>query len=449
MNRLGLGERAPWRGFPAVVRNGDLGALKDQPEYVAAKAGDQEAALNLVERLITDDTLEQLRAVIGSDRPRLLPVMAVEDTGTNRIPLAMAEVIADRLGLDVELGITQYEKVSRTGTGSDHRLAFNPTFEGKVEPGQKYLILDDTLTMGGTISSLRGYIENRGGNVVAAAVMTAHAGALNLPVKPGMLDAIAAKHGPAMDTFWKETFGYGIDQLTQGEAGHLKAAPTVDAIRARIIAARDEGVERLDAGRATTPSTAAQSVESDENTESADVSADVLEVAQGLEREQQSSLEAAPVEQTYQENLELYVEAKHDQVGRLADRLESMIEQQEARMQQAQAAAPGLLSMPGTKRAWQAQQTQQQARLQSLHNRLEAVREIKEGMGVHGPRVDELATRKMRAENPELASDWDSMQEAARRNQATARQKDRAPERTQERAQEGKGRGNSLTRTPT
>lgn len=445
MSKFGLGERAPWREFPAVVRNGDLGALKDQPEYVAAKGGDQEAALNLVDRLITDETLEQLRAVIGSDRPRLLPVMAVEDTGTNRIPLAMAEVIADRLGLDIELGITQYEKVSRTGAGSDHRLAFNPTFEGNVEPGQKYLILDDTLTMGGTISSLRGYIENRGGNVVAAAVMTAHAGALNLPVKPGMLDAIAAKHGPAMDTFWKETFGYGIDQLTQGEAGHLKAATTVDAIRARIIAARDEGIERLDAGRATAPAPGAQSVtvEGDENTESADVSADVLEVAQGLEREQQSSLEAAPVEQTYQENLELYVEAKHDQVGRLADRLESMIEQQEARMQQA-AAAPGLLSLPSTKRAWQAQQTQQQARLQSLHNRLEAVREIKEGMGVHGPRVDELATRKMRAENPELASDWDSMQEAARRNQATARQKDRAPERTQER-----GRGNSLARMPT
>ena len=32
---------------------------------------------------------------------------------------------------------------------------------------------------------------------------------------------------------------YGIDQFTQGEAGHLKNAQSVDAIRDRISAARD------------------------------------------------------------------------------------------------------------------------------------------------------------------------------------------------------------------
>ena len=41
-----------------------------------------------------------------------------------------------------------------------------------------------------------------------------------------------------MDEYWKQEFGYGIDRLTQGEAGHLKAAQSVDAIRDRITAAR-------------------------------------------------------------------------------------------------------------------------------------------------------------------------------------------------------------------
>lgn len=86
------------------------------------------------------------------------------------------------------------------------------------------MLLDDTLTMGGTVASLRGYVENRGGKVVAASVMTAHPGAVDLAVKPPILAAIEKKHGPAMDTYWKEAFGYGIDKLTQGEAGHLKAA---------------------------------------------------------------------------------------------------------------------------------------------------------------------------------------------------------------------------------
>ena len=438
MNKIGIGERAPWGAFPKVVRNGDLGALQDEPEYLAAKGGDREAALNLVDRLVTDDTVSQIKAVIGNDRPLLVPVLAVEDAGTNKIPLAMAEVLADRTGLDVELGIVQREKVSRTGTGSDHRLAFNPTFEGSVQPGQKYLILDDTLTMGGTLASLRGYIENRGGKVVAASVMTAHPGAVDLAAKPAMLAAIAQKHGPAMDTFWKETFGYGIDHLTQGEAGHLKAAPSVDAIRTRIVEARNAGFERLDAGRTQAAAGASQ------QTTLTDPGAGegVLEAAQAAQAEQQAMLGAAPVEQTYQAALASYVAGKHDQVERLEDRLETMIEQQEARLQRTQANTPGLLSRPGTRRAWQAQQTQQQARLQTLHNRLDAVREIKEGMGVHAPRVEELATRKMRAENPELASDWDAMREAARKHEILMRQKDKEKERTQ--TQE-RGRSQSLS----
>ena len=58
------------------------------------------------------------------------------------------------------------------------------------------------------------------------------------------------------------------------------------------------------------------------------------------------------------------------------------------------------------------------ARLQVLHHRLDAVREIKDGMGLHSPKVEELATRKMRAENPELASDWDAMRLAVRQHEA-------------------------------
>ena len=173
-----------------------------------------------------------------------------------------------------------------------------------------------------------------------------------------------------------------------------------------------------------------------------DTGADLLETAWVAEIEQQALLGAAPVEQTYQAALASYVEAKHDQVERLEDRLETMIEQQEARLQQTQASAPGRLSLPGSKRAWQNQQAQQQARLQTLHARLEAVREIKEGMGLHSPKIEELATRKMRAENPELAADWKAMREAARRHELLMRKQEQ--ERKQSQAQERPGRSQSL-----
>ncbi|MCK2169090.1 phosphoribosyltransferase [Thalassospira xiamenensis] len=233
-----MAERAPWGNFPAVIRNGDLGELQLQPEYTLAKAGDTDAAQDMAERLVRNETINQIRNIIGNDKPRLVPVLAEEASGHNKIPLAMAFEFGKRLGLDVDVSIYQTERVARTGEGADYRLAFNPSFDGPVTKGCKYLVFDDTLTMGGTIASLRGFLENRGGNVIAAAVMTAHPGALNIAIKPSMLEAIDQKHGPAMNDFWKETFGYGIDQLTQGEAGHLRKSPSVDAIRTRIIEAR-------------------------------------------------------------------------------------------------------------------------------------------------------------------------------------------------------------------
>ena len=49
-----------------------------------------------------------------------------------------------------------------------------------------------------------------------------------------------------------------IDHLTQGEAGHLEAAPSVDAIRTRIFEARNAGFKRLDADRTQAPTGASQ-----------------------------------------------------------------------------------------------------------------------------------------------------------------------------------------------
>lgn len=427
MNKLGIGERSPWGDFPKVIRNGDLGALKNEPEYQAAKSGDMPAAIDLVDRLITDETVKSIKEYIGESKPRILPVLAVESAGNNKIPLAMAEVLADRLGLDVELNIVQRDNVGRTDTGADHRLAFNPTFDGNVKKGEQYLIVDDTLAMGGTVASLKGYVENRGGQVVAASVMTAHEGALNLPVKPGMLAAINSKHGPAMNQFWKDTFGYELDKLTQGEAGHLKSAKTVEQIRDRITKARYGNSERVGQSGTETPQGRAST------DRSVVAGSGLLSEAERLDSEQSSMLDSATVEQSYQETLATYAQAKHDQVERIEDRLENLISRQQARLQQSQLSKPGFLSMPGTKKNWMVSQSQQQSRLQTLHVRLEAVREIKDGMGVHSPRIDELATRKMRAENPELAADWDSMRQAQRHHQALVKKQEYERKQNQER----------------
>jgi len=201
---------------------------------------------------------------------------------------------------------------------------------------------------------------------------------------------------------------------------------------------------RADARRTQQPASAGFATSTTSRTDAAGDG--LLAAAEATEAEQQAALEAAPLDQTYQEALALYVQAKHDQVERIEDRLENLIDRQQARLQQTQANQPGLLTRPGAKRAWQNQQMQQQARLQSLHVRLEAVREIKEGMGLHSPKVEELATRKMRAENPELASDWDAMREAARRHQALLRREEQEKKQAQTLERPGRSQSLGLTR---
>ncbi len=440
-DKIGIGERADWGDFPEIIRNGNLGDLRAQPEYEAAKHGNSKAALDMVERLLTSETIEQVRGLIGRDKPLILPVRLKEAHGNNQIPLAVATILAEHIGLEVEYDIVQQEVLSRTNAGADHRLAFNPTFNGVVEPNKKYFIVDDTLTMGGTIASLRGYVENRGGKVIGSSVMVAGRDSIapvNIVVKPIMLAAINQKHGEAMNNYWKEEFGYGIEKLTQSEAGHLRRCASVDGIRDRIATARHEGIRRMDEDRIKKADKSAG-----EGRGEIKGTGSLLETAHGLQREQQSLLDAGQIKDTYQNTLNTYVQAKHEQVEIIESRLKNIINQQQVKLQQLQSNTPGVFSMPKTRHIWQAQKAQQQARLHSLQNRLSSVVEIKEGMGLQSPRIEELATRKMRTQNPELTSKMDAVIMAARKHEIERRMKDKKAQNLEH----GQGKGRSLTQS--
>ena len=177
----------------------------------------------------------------------------------------------------------------------------------------------------------------------------------------------------------------------------------------------------------------------------------LLERAQESQADQTALFAASPLESQYSAALAALLDAKHDQVERIEDRLEALIVQQSTRLTQVQDTRPGRFSLPGTKAAWQQQVLRQQATVQRLHDRLEEVREIRDGMGLHGPKLEELAARKLRAQRPELAADWDEMREAQRAHQAMVRKHEQ--ERTRKRGQEptegGPGRSLGLTLSQT
>jgi hypothetical protein len=130
---------------------------------------------------------------------------------------------------------------------------------------------------------------------------------------------------------------------------------------------------------------------------------------------------AAPAEFRYNAALATQVKSKHEQAERIEDRIENLIDRQASRLQQTRAQQPGLLALPSTKARWQQQVQQQQSTLQRLQGRLEIVREITDGVGTNGPRLEELATRRLRNLEPGLACGWDELQEELRRHRAVQR----------------------------
>lgn len=130
-----------------------------------------------------------------------------------------------------------------------------------------------------------------------------------------------------------------------------------------------------------------------------------------------ADFEITPIEAEYEDALSTMVEAKQSQMERIEDRLETMIERQAAALKATQERRPGLLALPARRARWEASLETQQATAQLLQTRLERVREIREGMSPSGPRLEELAMRKLRAQSPELVEGWKEMQEARRAHQ--------------------------------
>ena len=137
--------------------------MKQHPCYGIAKSGqDNQAALSLVYDLITDESLIAMQRVLGERRPRIVAVHAEEANGRNKIPMAYAEVLGRLLNLYTDPGILQASVANHGGAPSIyHRMVSQPFFDGYVEPGAEYLIVDDTCTAGGTLANLKGFMVVR------------------------------------------------------------------------------------------------------------------------------------------------------------------------------------------------------------------------------------------------------------------------------------------------
>jgi hypoxanthine-guanine phosphoribosyltransferase len=235
--------RQKWQNcFPNVILNAALGDASKHSYYVAAKSGDLDAALILAIDLVNQEAIEKLATIIQNEKPLLVPVHAEEAISINRIPLAYAIILGRKLDLPVELNVVQSAKVSRTGSDGFSRLAFPPPFSGEPSVKADYaIILDDTLTQGGTLANLRGYLGQFGIQTLAATTLTGKNYSSTLAITDVTLKNLQENYHE-LEHWWISYFGYGFECLTESEARYiLNSKKDVDAIRNRIIAERQAG----------------------------------------------------------------------------------------------------------------------------------------------------------------------------------------------------------------
>jgi hypothetical protein len=229
-------QRTPWSSeFPAIAVHTAVRIRDAHPDYNPAKSGDVDASERLVAALANPLAIESFRLSIGNSLPFLTPVRALERSGLNEIPDALSWLLSDRLNLEVHQGIVQINQVNHTRAGGAERFLRPALFDGPVIAGKSYVIVDDHVGLGGTVANLKGFIELRGGSVLAVAALTVSRNSDTIALQEETLQKLRFRHGELED-WWSGRFGYGFDCLTEPEAGFLYRIPDARSLRDRFLA---------------------------------------------------------------------------------------------------------------------------------------------------------------------------------------------------------------------
>lgn len=225
-------------GVPFFLFTDDT-TLKAHPDYRAAKAGDQVAAVNLVWDLAADYLIKVVEK-LPRDVIYVAP-FAREATGDNAIPQVLAAACASIAGGKIDNEIVQVTRVFHTGADPMERLSLRAQFEGDVVVGQCYVLVDDVISMGGTLAELADYIQRAGG-LVTAAVTLVNAGRIKaLRGEPRVIKKLQERNANEI----LDIFGIQPVALTANEAQYLVGFRTPDEIRNRLATARKEIHRRL------------------------------------------------------------------------------------------------------------------------------------------------------------------------------------------------------------
>lgn len=256
--------------FPAVINHTSSAIARKHPNFHAAKHGDYDAALRLVDDLVKDDKVYYIAKLYPN--AHIAYNHKMQGGSINMIPAAFAAKFS-AMGMDVEHNIIAVTDVSHTNASDISRISKRVRFEGDVKKGMDYILLDDFITSGAELRDMRDYIQSKGGNVV---MMTTFGhgsfGKLRgIRISNDLIERLKAS-GITDQDLRKYGIASEIGCLTIGEAAKLsrmvnaKAKTTLAQLCARVQRTHQEQ-PHLPAMEAEVPSNGVQGEQTKEITE--------------------------------------------------------------------------------------------------------------------------------------------------------------------------------------
>lgn len=213
--------------------------IKRHSGYKKGKAGEPDSAIQLITDLALP-FLMALRSELPADCIFVSPY-AQEAAGDNALPLMLSLMCAELFKGTSEIDIVQQERVFHTGADPMERLISRPSFEGRVQPGAQYVLVDDVTSMGGTLAELNNFIRIHGGQVFGTLVLVNAGRTKDFVANKKILRLLEDRH----HDYIQQIFGIHTPALTANEANYLIGFRTLDEIRNRCIKAEEETAQRL------------------------------------------------------------------------------------------------------------------------------------------------------------------------------------------------------------
>lgn len=112
------------------------------------------------------------------------------------------------------------------------------------------------------------------------------------------------------------------------------------------------------------------------------------------------------IENQYTDSLSSIINEKNEQVKRLETKLSKLITEANSQIGRLQSSKPGIFSLPVKKKEWDNKINQQKNIVTVATQRLELVHEIRDDMGLHSSKIEDMAKKKLYYRDPHLVKKY-------------------------------------------